>query len=126
MGDIDINKIKVFGAYLDRSSGRNPMTGKKCPILIKSEDANITKNKLRESLTCTVDGPTKPEVIWSTVADQEPDFDERTLVAYFVPIKPGKHKLTIRCNGKKLPSTPFEYEVSGEAIDLSKLLEKVL
>lgn len=122
---IDVNKIKVFGAYLDPNSGKKPTTGKKVPILIRSEDPNLTKTELKRSLACIVDGPTKPEVLWSAVADQELDIDERTIVGYFVPTKPGKHKLFVKCNGKRVPTAPFEYDVVGESLDISKLLEKV-
>ncbi|KAH9522248.1 filamin-A [Dermatophagoides farinae] len=123
---IDINKIKVFGKFLDPNSGKKPTTGKKCLILIRSDDESVDKSVLKRSLTCTVDGPNnKPEVLWST-AIAEPDIDERTIVGYFVPTKPGKHKLTVKCQGKKLSGSPYEYDVAGECLDISKLLEKVI
>lgn len=125
MSNIDVEKIKIFGSFLGLNSKKKPQTGKKCLILVKSEQENLTKADLKKALTLSVDGPTKPEVLWSTVADDEPEINERTLIAYFVPIKAGKHKLTVRCNGKKISAAPFEYQVEGEDLDVSKILEKV-
>ncbi|OTF69939.1 filamin repeat containing protein [Euroglyphus maynei] len=121
---IDIDKIKVFGKFLDPKSDKKPMTGKKCLILIRSDDETIDKSILKQSIKCQVDGPTKPDVLWST-AISEPDIDERTIVGYFVPTKPGKHLLTVKCQGKKLSGSPFEYNVGGDCLDINKLLEKV-
>lgn len=125
MSNIDIEKIKIFGSFLGVNSKKKPQTGKKCLILVKSEQENLTKGDLKKALSLNVDGPTKPEVLWSTIADDEPEINERTLIAYFVPIKEGKHKLTVRCNGKKISPVPFEYQVEGENLNVEKILEKV-
>lgn len=121
---IDVNKIKVLGNLLNPSSGKKPVTGKKCLVLIRSDDESLDKSVLKRSITCQMEGPTKPEVLWST-AIAEPDIDERTVVGYFVPTKPGKHRLTVKCQGKKLPGSPFEYDVIGDCLDIEKLLQKV-
>ena len=121
----DLSVIKIFGKCLDHDNGKTP-TGKKCVLKFKSTspDGKPTKGMLKQGLTFAVDGNgVKPEVNWAHVID--PEDDEGTAVAYFVPLKQGPQKITIRYNGRKLRAEPLVIEAVGPDVDISKLLSKV-
>lgn len=118
MADVDISKIQVAGKWIET---KQTSTGKKCLLLLKHPD--LSKSKLKDGLSFALDGPSKADVLFSHVSDSE--VDEQTAVAYFVPVKTGPYKLSIRFMGRKLTKEPFVIEAVGEDLDVAKLLSKV-
>lgn len=126
MSDVpDLSVIKIFGKCLDEDGAKTP-TGKKCVLKFKSTaaDGKPSKGQLKQGLTFSVDGKgCKPDVQFSHVA--EPEDDAGTLTAYFVPLKEGPQKLTIRYNGKKLRNEPMIITAVGPDADIESMLSKV-
>lgn len=120
----DLSVIKIFGKPID--DGYKTPTGKKCLIKFKSTaaDGHPTRGELRQGLTFAVDGNgAKPDMMLSHVI--EPEDDPGTVAAYFVPLKAGPQKVTIRYNGRKLEPCPLVIEAIGADCDVSKMLENV-
>ncbi len=122
---IDLSVIKIFGKPLEEAGGKTP-TGKKCLLKFKSTaaDGKPTRGELRQGLSFSVDGNgAKPDMMLSHVV--EPEDDPGTVGAYFVPLKAGPQKVTIRYNGRKLTPNPLVIEAVGPDCDVGKMLEKV-
>ena len=122
----DLSVIQIFGKVIDQDGCKTP-TGKKCLIKFKStaDDKKPTKGQLKQGLTFAIDGNgAKPEMQFSHVV--EPEDDEGTAVAYFVPLKQGPQKITIRYNGRKLRAEPLVIEAVGADADIEKILSKVI
>lgn len=120
----DLSVIKCFGKCLDTDGSKTP-TGKKCLLKFRSTaaDGKPTRSQLKQGLTFAVDGNgAKPEILWSHTESVD---DDATVVAYFVPLKSGPQKITIRYNGRKLSPQPLVIEAVGPDADIEKLLSKV-
>ena len=120
----DLSVIKCFGKCLDTDGSKTP-TGKKCLLKFRSSaaDGKPTRSQLKQGLTFAVDGNgAKPEILWSHTESVD---DDATVVAYFVPLKSGPQKITIRYNGRKLSPQPLVIEAVGPDADIEKLLSKV-
>lgn len=92
--------------------------------MLKWADENVKREDFKMNTKFTIDGPTKPDILWSSVAESEIP-DKNCTAAYFVPVKSGKYKLTIKYMGKKIRSDPFQIDVGGPDLDVAKLLSKV-
>lgn len=122
MANVDVGAIQVLGSCFDQSN--KPSTGKKCSILLKWSDAKLKREELKRSVKFVFDGPCKPEMLWSSVAEADAK-DDCCATAYFVPTKAGVYQLTVKFMGKKLRPEPFKIEVVGDDLDVSNLLSKV-
>ena len=124
----DLSVIKIFGKCIDQDGSKTP-TGKKCLIKFKSTspDGQPTKGMLKQGLTFAIDANgSKPDISWSHVADADPTEDENAAIAYFVPLKAGPQKITIRYNGRKLRAEPLVIEAVGPDADIAKMLSNVM
>ncbi|KAH9403296.1 hypothetical protein TYRP_015179 [Tyrophagus putrescentiae] len=109
---IDLSVIKIFGKPLDEAGGKTP-TGKKCLLKFKSTAADGKPTR-----ASAVDGNgAKPDMMLSHVV--EPEDDPGTVGAYFVPLKAGPQKVTIRYNGRKLTPNPLVIEAVGADCDVT-------
>ena len=113
MAEVEATQIKAFGPGLTGGT-----TGKKCPIYLSG--ASI--NDLEEGLSFAVSGAgVKPDVI----ADFQKLNDEGNVEAFFVPLKPGEYKITIRFKGRQVDGSPFTAKVGGEPVNAEAMLSKV-
>jgi len=124
--NIDVNAIKIFGKVIDQDGKKTP-TGKKCVLKFKSTAPNgrPTKGELIVGLTFAIESKGfKPEMQWSTLAD--PEDDALTATSYFVPLKSGPQKITIKFNGKKVGGPqPLVIDAVGPEPDVNAMLSKV-
>ncbi len=105
-----LSQIKISGPGL--SVGK---TGKKCVFYLSGAPTSVLAN----GITFSVDGPTKPEVMYECEAK------DGSFECYFVALEPGEYKLTIRYRKQVIYESPFKIKITGDSISAAELISKV-